>query len=234
MTSTSEAGPATLDAGCKNGITRHNEGMKRRLRTDGLLPPFALNALAGRAHECVVMEGGTIELEGMSLRFTRPEEQLPVGTQVLVSLFNYFECETPEEVAQAEQERQAQRERDRQVQADRADRLRAEAETFNAQIKLPVAWTVGVKDRLSGLSERSWGDGHDRRTVYHVLLKEPLQRGALKRLAGDFLCTSASGGNGKNWSDQPERQSADSQGVRYWPKVTCKSCLRLAGVSAKA
>src|SRR5260370_26654878 len=48
---------------------------------------------------------------------------------------------------------------------------------FNEKIKLPVPWTTGIKMVLSGLSERSNGDGESKRTVLHILLTSDLSRG---------------------------------------------------------
>ncbi len=74
---------------------------------------------------------------------------------------------------------------------------------------------------LSGLTERSNGDGYNKATVHHILLTEDLEAGRLKRRAGDFLCTSKSGSNGKDWSNQREAYSG--------AKVTCKHYLEIAG-----
>lgn len=98
------------------------------------------------------------------------------------------------------------------------ERHRQVVDSFNRSLNIPVAWTPGIKDVLSGLSEGSNGDGQNARTVFHVLLEEPLQEGRLTRNKGDFLCTSKSGSNGKAWSSQRR----DNQ------KVSCKACLSLA------
>jgi hypothetical protein len=97
-------------------------------------------------------------------------------------------------------------------------RIELEAQEFNRSLMIPVKWTPGIKDVLSGLKEGSNGCGVNRRTVIHIRLDEPLINGRIKRIKGDFLCTTAKGNNGKAWSSQ-ERENG---------KVTCKSCLELA------
>jgi hypothetical protein len=91
-----------------------------------------------------------------------------------------------------------------------------------------VAWDVGIKDVLSGLSETSWGDGRSAATVEHVYLLEPLTAGRLVRQAGDFLCTAAAGTNGKRWSSKVIERAHDGDGQPYRPRPTCKACLALA------
>lgn len=99
------------------------------------------------------------------------------------------------------------------------ERKAQEAEAFNHSLLIPVPWQPGMKDVLSGLTEGSIGDGRNSRTVVHVLLHADLTAGRLKRQAGDFLCTSTAGGNGKRWS-------CDASSGRA--AVTCQACLRLA------
>lgn len=91
-----------------------------------------------------------------------------------------------------------------------------------------MRWDVGIKDVLSGLSQTSFGDGRNRATVEHIYLLEPLQAGRLARKAGDFLCTAASGSNGKRWSSKVIERSHDGDGLPYQPKVSCRACLAAA------
>jgi hypothetical protein len=81
---------------------------------------------------------------------------------------------------------------------------------------------------LQPLTENSWGDGRNRRTVDHILLLEPLQVGRLKRRERDFLCSSSAARNGKRWSGQVIDRAIDGYGNEYPPAVTCQTCLRLA------
>ena len=48
------------------------------------------------------------------------------------------------------------------------------------------------------------------------------------RRAGDLLCTSAAGTNGKRWSSKVVERACDGEGSPYRPKVRCKACLALA------
>lgn len=167
-------------------------------------------------------------VEGVALRVLG--EGLPPGTAVRVWLngSGFFVCATEAEIVRADETRRAAAaERDAQERA-RRDRQRDDALAFNAGIKLPVAWDVGIKDVLSGLSERSNGDGRSKATVEHIYLLDDLVEGRLRRRSGDFLFTAVAGGHGKRWSDSVVERAHDGADTPYQPKVTCKACLRLA------
>ena len=110
---------------------------------------------------------------------------------------------------------------------ERYARLRTQAEETNAKLNIPVRWTSAQKSVLSGLSENSWGDGRNARSVNHVLLLEPLDEGKLKRKAHDFLCTSQAGSNGRRFTTPDTSSSGDAHG-RYVSRITCKQCLATA------
>lgn len=193
-----------------------------------LLDPFWFNRVRHGQHAAVIAEGGTVTLEGVALRL-RDEAPAPgTAVQVWLNGSGFFVCASLDEI-----ERDAQARRD--AEAAEAERrrqklsaMRADAEAFNARIALPVKWDTGIKDVLSGLSETSWGDGRSKATVEHIYLLEPLEAGRLTRKEGDFLCTSASGANGKRWSSKIVERCHDGEGMPYQPKVTCKACLALA------
>lgn len=191
------------------------------------LDPFWFNRARYGEHEAEIGADGTVTIEAVALVVRTP---LATGTAVRVWLnaSGYFVCATLDEI---EQERQARRQAE-QAETERVRQMRKamreEAEAFNARIALPVKWDVGTKDVLSGLSERSWGDGRNRATVQHIQLLEPLRSGQLVRQAGDFLCTSASGSNGKRWSGRTSERWYDGEATPYAPKVTCKTCLTMA------
>ena len=150
------------------------------------------------------------------------QESLPDGTVVEAwcDANGFYVCALAEEYDREQAERAA---RQAAKDLEYANRLKAREEqalAFNATLAVPVKWSPGIKDVLSGLSENSWGDGMNKRTVHHVLLEEPIREGKFKRNAGDFLCTAPSGTNGRNWAAQP----ATGAGCQ----VTCKACLKLA------
>lgn len=194
------------------------------LSAPNLLDPQWFNKVRNGRHPAVVAADESVTVAGVVLRFNGEAPTTDTHVQVWLSGSGFFICATNVEI---EAEIQARRE----VEVSRAEsrrqhlnRLRADAEVFNARITLPVRWDVGIKDVLSGLSPASWGNGRNRATVDHVYLLEPLEAGRLKRRAGDFLCTSANGSNGKRWSTTVAR-GLDGDGRPFQPKVTCKSCL---------
>ena len=119
--------------------------------------------------------------------------------------------------AAAHKQRKEREQQDARLQEQQRKEVAA---AFNATLCIPVKWTPGHKDVLSGLSDGSTGTGLNVRSVTHVLLQQPLQLARIQRQAGDFLCTSASGTNGKQWS----AQVAAAAHVQ----VSCRACLKLA------
>lgn len=200
---------------------------------DGILPPGWLLKY-GRFHSehaCVVQldERGNhvVELGGQVL--TLKHCQLAAGAEVLVWMGwdGFFLYDTAQEIAARKAEQLAQEERKALELKNSLNAQRQRDETFNARIKLPVAWEVGQKDALSGLSERSFGGGRSKSTVEHILLLEELVDGRFKRAKGDFLCTSASGSNGRRWASTAV-WATDGNGAAYAPAVNCKACLKAA------
>lgn len=202
--------------------------LTHQLEGPPFLDPFWFNRMRQGQHAAVVSPGGVVSVEGVPLRLRGDAPAPGEAVHVWITSSGYFVCATLDEI-----ERDAQVQRDAQAKEaqrrrERLNALRADAEAFNAKIALPVRWDVGIKDVLSGLSERSWGDGRSKATVEHIYLLEPLLDGRLSRLAGDFLCTAAAGTNGKRWSTKVVERCHDGEGTPYQPKVTCKACLALA------
>ncbi|SDY85904.1 hypothetical protein SAMN05444416_10993 [Thermoactinomyces sp. DSM 45892] len=169
------------------------------------------------------------------LYITDGEPDIPLGTEVYIHVRRFFYYETEQEytdrLEQEARRKKATEEEEKQAKIRRAERsrkVRTEAEEFNASLKIPVLWTSGIKDVLSGLSANSWGDGRKSSTVEHILLLEDINEGRFKRLKGDFLCTTSKGSNGRNWSGSKEETRTDDDGITYVPKITCRACLKVA------
>lgn len=193
-----------------------------------LIDPFWFARARQGRHASVVEPGHTLLVEGVSLRLTEDAPEPGTAVRVWLSGSGFFVCATVDDI---ERESQARRDAEAAEAAHRRQRLnarRVEAEAFNARIALPAKWDVGIKDVLPGLSECSWGDGRSKATVEHIHLLEPLVQGRLTREAGDFLCTSANGANGKRWSSKVAERRHDGDGQPYQPIVSCKACLVLA------
>ena len=169
---------------------------------------------------------------GHRLKFDATTPAPPAGTKLVLCAERWFlSAETVEGQAlreEAEKRRLcAAREEQERATAERYARLRTQAEETNAKLNIPVRWTSAQKSVLSGLSENSWGDGRNARSVNHVLLLEPLDEGKLKRKAHDFLCTSQAGSNGRRFTTLDTSSSGDAHG-RYVSRITCKQCLATA------
>jgi hypothetical protein len=185
----------------------------------------------GQEPTVVNEDARSVTLDGEVLVFEKSAQSLPPGTPVVVSVGRWFICRTQAEVDEEQHEVTERQERERQEERDRRNHARKIAEEINSGIKLPVPWTPGTKDVLSGLSLSSCGNGRNRRTVQHVLLQADLNLARLKRRAGDFLCSSSSNQNGKRYTDSQEF-FLDGEGQKYPAPVTCKSCLRVAASMA--
>jgi len=182
------------------------------------LHPLWLRNFSHGNLDAIVGDNGKIIVQGETLRFANQTIALAPGTKLKVWLERQFMCAETEAVARYEE---ALKQHQVIVAATRAEKLRLDREAdakFNRQYRLPIAWKPGIKDVLSGLSEKSNGDGRNVATVQHILLSEDLHAGRLHRNAGDFLCSSNTAKNGKRWSTQ----------VSELGKITCKQCLLLA------
>lgn len=138
----------------------------------------------------------------------------------------FYVCALAEDYDRKQAEDKAQAEAAARAQEEKRRQQQVEGLAFNEALPIPVEWVPGEKDVLSGLSEHSDGSGLNARSVVHVLLNAPLADGRFKRNKGDFLCTSAAGTNGKQWSSQAEAPA--------YAKVSCKACLKVAQRWAKA
>ena len=194
---------------------------------NGFINPRIFRLLSNQPVEAVVEKEGIMIENNLFVGCS-----LPVGTIVLVKASRNIECfeKTAWEIFQAnkmEEYRKSEEEKKKTEHMKRVRRME-EANEFNSKILLPFKWDAARWDVLSGLSANSWGDGYKKNTVHHILVLEGFKNGRLIRKAGDHLC---SGGNtGKGWSgtnNEPARAYVDRD-VTYMPKITCKSCLRVA------
>jgi hypothetical protein len=182
-------------------------------------------------HRGIVQADGTVPVYGSALELLDGVLP-PAGTEVIITTQRFhLDAETAEEFAARKAgeaaEREAYHTRQAREYPERQDRYQCEAEVANAGLHIPVRWTSGLKTVLSGLSQNSMGDGANRRSVAHVLLLESLDAGTLHRPANSFLCTSASGTNGKQWTAHLHTHSVGSKGP-YVSQITCRQCIKLA------
>lgn len=177
-------------------------------------------------HQAKAVDERTVELKG-ELLDVHPSDHIRLrpGQVVHVWLDRHFWFITDEEKAQMEEEARRQADEEKERIRQHKNRLREEAEAFNATLNIPVKWTTGVNLVLSGLSETSAGDGYFKNTVQHIMLLEDLKDGRLVRHKGGFLCNVKRRGRLK---DRDASYHVDGDGNRYTPKVTCKACLRIA------
>jgi len=89
---------------------------------------------------------------------------------------------------------------------------------FWAQYEIPFKFIAEIKIVLSGLSESSSGNGCQKNSVYHVVLKEDFAHGTLKRKENQYLCSQQ---KGNFFTPSDYKMIEDFQQV-----ITCKECLK--------
>ena len=205
--------------------------------TSRFIDPLFLNQMRSNRETTSVQEDGTISLFGEKLVFADETAALEPGTEVLVCLGTRTLSCAPIAAIEVHNTRAraaelAEKEKERVQRNAHRDKSIA----FNASLPIHVEWCPGIKDVLSGLSEKSDGTGMMKSTVEHVFLLGDLNVGRLKRSEGDFLCGNSKSKWGARYSD-PRSLAVDGDGSTYAPKVTCKACLaiieRMAKVAAK-
>ncbi len=200
-----------------------------QLTSPSLMDPRWFNEVRSGEQEAIAIDDRSVMLKGRRLYLANSSEVTLIPSQkVYIKLNTYFFLETEEERAARLRKIQEQKAKEVEEERRRLNAYREDAEAFNATLHIPVQWVAGQKDVLSGLSENSNGDGRNKATVEHIMLKEDLQDGRLVRKAGAFLCTAESGSNGKQWSGKPENIAYDGNNKPYQPKITCKACLKIA------
>ncbi|SMO92086.1 hypothetical protein SAMN06264849_11422 [Melghirimyces algeriensis] len=186
--------------------------------------PFWLNRVSGGDCKATAISPRTVELEGELLDIHPSDDiHLHPGELVHITALDFIYFSTEKEIEEEQKKIKEMREKEERERRDILNRRRDEAEKFNASIKVPVKWTAAIKLVKGGLLENSWGDGRNKRTVQHILIQEDLKEGRLKRSAGEFLCKA---GSGRLWDD--EEKWWDGEGQTYTPKITCKTCLKIA------
>lgn len=192
------------------------------------LDPHWFNSVRNGVHDCLTNENGIVVLKGIQL----PARglSLPPNTpyKVWLSSSGHFVCRSVAEQQLLDQRQQDLHEHARREQQRLLDDYATRSRAYESSLNLPAAWAAGIKDVLSGLSERSWGDGLNKASVIHIMLLNDLAHGRLKRRAGDLLCSSSQAANGKNWSNQRQHTQLDSSGCAFTPEITCKSCRAIA------
>ena len=197
---------------------------KIKLETADFISPNWLRKVSYRSFPAIV-EDNAVSVEGTRLKLGEPLEN---GTAVRVYLAGQFYAALESEILAEEAKAAAVREQTAEDRRVSLNLRRREAEAFNSTINLPVAWRISQKEVLSGLSERSSGDGCYKNTVAHLELLADLNAGRLKRNKNDLLCTSKSGSNGHSWSGGNFGITyKDGDGAEYMPQPTCKQCLKL-------
>ncbi len=134
--------------------------------------------------------------------------------------FNVSKKDTYEKYQEIRKELQEVRQKKYTI-SSQYESIRKEIEKYEfwEQYEIPFKYVVDVKPVLNGLTERSWGNGCNKATVYHIKLRENITQGRLKRKDDEYLCSQQSGNAYYNIS------SVDINDIQ--DVVTCKQCLKI-------
>ena len=129
---------------------------------------------------------------------------------------NHIWCKHMDEIAE-EEDKQSEKFEDELYRILCEAARQSDIEAFNRSLNIPVQWVPEIKHVLGGLTERSYGNGMNNRSVIHVMLMEDLHDGRLHREADQPLCGGTMG-------------SFSELSVDHYPemRVTCKKCLNIA------
>lgn len=197
--------------------------MKHIVNHKGFLNPFFINFIKNEQPTATITDR-KIKINDNVLNL---ENDCPLkdGTKVKVTFGNYFYIESLDDIEKRKQEVIKNKEKFQKKQKELRNQYRKESEEFNKSLALPFKWRTAFKPVLSGLSENSFGNGHNKSTVQHIQVLEDIKFGKLSRQKGQFLCSTNSG---KQWLDNPESLLTDGEGNSFMPKVSCKQCLKRA------
>lgn len=192
------------------------------------LDPCTLNSLK-RGLSVQITESKQLIIHGSV--FTS-DDPLPVGEEGTIwpSRFYaelYLKKELEAYLIWQQQQQQLNEQQQAALRIQKAQARRQASDEFYRSRRIPFAFSIEIKEVLSGLSAGSWGDGQRKNTVYHIYTKEEVSQGRFHRPKGEFLCSSVKSRSGANWSDSLGQDShqLDADGVRQVP--TCKRCLEI-------
>ena len=99
---------------------------------------------------------------------------------------------------------------------------------YGSRIGIDTAAHVGRIIKLSGLSEKSVGDGWSKGTVWHLVLDDSLSQGGLKREAGDLLCRPRSSLGRRTMGITGTSELGEVHDSTWHGRsVTCAQCLAI-------
>ena len=179
------------------GMSKDMKEYRLSLDTDFPDPRVLRNPSSLGQVEGIVALDGSLTINGHRLRFI--DQGIEPGTEVF-RMSNWGIAKRKSDVLEYKKQReQIQREMD--LEADRLrHKRRDKALDFHSSIKFPAKYHIGIKENLSGLSANSFGDGHKKNTVYHLILNEAFKEGRVERKPGEFLCSQSNSKYGANWS----------------------------------
>ena len=194
-----------------------------RLKKQRAIDPHWIETVKGNSEIRTVVENGQLDLNGarLDVLYNNDDRVLQDGEEVIVLIDHHFWCEPVSDRQERLRQRDELAKKEKAGRRELLNQERTDAETFNANLTVPVNWRTSIKKGFSERSDRS--DKHSV-SVAHIEFLEPYKQGRLKRNPGDFLCSK---NTGRQWSGHFQHQVLDGEGNFYDGRVSCKACLKI-------
>lgn len=200
-----------------------------KLHLEGFINPIYLKKIQGFGIiEVEVNEDGKVFIEGYKWSFVKGEELKP-GTKLMFWFSNSGYAYEYSAYKKHQKIQEESRINQKQLQIQKLDNLRDVANDFYSHYSIPFDFNCAIKDNLSGLSEKSLGNGTKKNSVIHIILLGDYKSEKISRKKGNFLCTQSKSKYGANWAGAKEDGIFfnDSKRNSYKPIPTCKKCLEI-------
>jgi len=166
----------------------------------------------------------TLIIDDYELVCEDKNESLEVGREVILtgSLYKRVFLEYKDEV---DRYNEFQKNEKIRLEKERIDSRKANSELFWKSYNIPFKYSLEIKERLSGLSFNSCGNGTAKNSTFHLYVHEDYKNGKLIRPKNSFLCSEQK--IYANWSGSLGENTFSNDIYGIPNVVTCKQCLKI-------
>lgn len=171
-----------------------------------------------------VTDKDKIIVNGYELICEDENESLEVGREVILtgSLYKRVFLEYKEDVQNYTFFKETEKKR---IEQEKLEKRKANSDLFWKSYNIPVKFSLEIKERLSGFSENSCGNGTAKNSKLHLYLHEDFKDGKLVRSQHSFLCSEQK--TQANWSGSLGEYAFENDIYGIKNVVECKQCLKL-------
>lgn len=171
-----------------------------------------------------VTDKDRIVINGYELVCEDENESLEVGREVILtgSLYKRVFLEYKEDVQNYTFFKETEKKR---IEQERLEKRKANSESFWKSYNIPFKYSLEFKERLSGFSEHSCGNGTVKNSTLHLYVHEDFKSGKLVRTQHSFLCSEQK--TNANWSGSLGENDFVNDIYGIPNVVECKHCLKL-------